>query len=418
MNTTGKNTHIKLYLLVWCSYTVMYITKYSYSICMSDMMASGLFEQSFGGIIGTAMLACYGFGQLLNGWLGDKISPKYMIGVGLLGTCVTDICMGCVNNKWLFLIFWGITGVFCSMLWAPVTRCMAEWLPDSFRPKASVWISATIPVGTIAAYGIGGLALKTISYKAVFFIASSCSLVMALIWFSAIAGMKGYIAKAEQALVKLDGKKSAGIERISIKKLVSLIFVTGTVVAAFSVIFNGVLKDGVTMWLPAYLADFFGISSSAASTLLMILPIINLAGAFTAVQLNVRAFKNEFTTTAVMFGAALSGILLLFFVGKYNAVFAVLFISIATSSMLGANTMLLTFIPMNFNKVGRTSTLTGFLDACSYLASAVSGITIGVISENSGWNATVLSWSAVAAIGLIVSAIGIPLWKNGKKQLQ
>jgi sugar phosphate permease len=98
-------------------------------------------------------------------------------------------------------------------------------------------------------------------------------------------------------------------------------------------------------------------------------------------------------------------------------IFAVVFLALTTAAMLGANNMFLTFIPLNFCKVGRASSVTGFLDACSYLASALSGVTIGVIADNYGWNTTVLVWAAVAVSGAVISLIGVSYWKKGKEKL-
>jgi OPA family glycerol-3-phosphate transporter-like MFS transporter len=97
--------------------------------------------------------------------------------------------------------------------------------------------------------------------------------------------------------------------------------------------------------------------------------------------------------------------------------FAVIMLALTTASMLGVNTMFLTFIPLNFSNVGRASSVTGFLDACSYLASAASGVTIGVITESYGWNTTVITWIAVAFLGALVSFLGINSWKKGRFML-
>ena len=118
-----------------------------------------------------------------------------------------------------------------------------------------------------------------------------------------------------------------------------------------------------------------------------------------------------------MFTISLLGIVMLFLFGKYSVILAALLVSVFTSTMLGANTMLLTFVPMNFAVVGRASTLTGMLDAFSYLASAVSAVTIGVVAEKYGWSGPIPSRGGVAFGGLVISAFAIPFWKKGRKLL-
>ncbi|HOO25957.1 MAG TPA: MFS transporter, partial [Clostridiales bacterium] len=84
------------------------------------------------------------------------------------------------------------------------------------------------------------------------------------------------------------------------------------------------------------------------------------------------------------------------------------------SSMLAVNSMLLTFIPFHFKKMGKAASITGFLNACSYFSSAVSSVTIGLIAEKSGWSVTILSWLLVAGLGALVSFAGRSAWAKGR----
>ncbi|MDD4125881.1 MAG: MFS transporter [Eubacteriales bacterium] len=414
MKDKTKSSPYALFALCWLAYSTSYITKLCYSISMYEMAGRGLFTLAFGGAIGTGFLACYGCGQLVNGRLGDKINPKYMVGIGLVLSSFMNFAMGITQAKYLLLVVWCINGFGCSMLWAPVLRCISEYLPEDIKIKAGTYISATIPAGTLAAYGLGGLLLKTSSYKMLFFAAGGIGIIMSWVWFIGMNRLKDYLVYAKENYIpacKKNTRESAD------SRFIPLLLSTGAIFAVGCILFNGVLKDGVTLWLPVYFNDFFGVSGSAASTILLILPVINLAGAITAVKLNTKIFRNELTTACAMFGISLAGIILLFVFGKYSVITAAVFVSLFTSAMLGANTMLLTFMPMRFASVGRASTLTGFLDACSYLASALSAVTIGLVAENYGWNVTVISWAAVAAAGLAVSAVGIPYWSRGRTTL-
>lgn len=49
------------------------------------------------------------------------------------------------------------------------------------------------------------------------------------------------------------------------------------------------------------------------------------------------------------------------------AVIATLLLAVSSAAMLGANTMLLTFIPLHFSKIGRAATVTGMLTSSHML---------------------------------------------------
>lgn len=403
-----------LFLLCWLAYAASYVTKLCYSVSMNDMISSGLFDRTFGGAMGTALFSSYGVGQLFNGWLGDKLDPRYMIATGLSVASVMDLLMAIVQNKYILLVIWCFEGIGCSMLWAPILRCVSEYLPECEREMAGTWISATIPCGTIVAYIVGGIFLDNMGYKAVFLVSSLIGAIVTIVW---MIGMKKLSCYFSTYPTKRQGDTKISGGAVDLKRLVGMVISSGAGMAVLCILFNGVLKDGVTLWLPTYLTESFGLSPSAASWLMNAIPIINLAGAFVAVRINRKITKNEFVTIAIMFGISAASICALVLVGKYSVILATLLIALSTSSMLGANTMLLTFIPMFFARVGRTSTFTGFLDACSYLASAVSGILIGGISDTFGWNATVVFWAVLAALGGALALAVFPVWKKGRKIL-
>ena len=70
------------------------------------------------------------------------------------------------------------------------------------------------------------------------------------------------------------------------------------------------------------------------------------------------------------------------------------------------------FIPAFFRDTGNVSTISGILNACVYIGSALSTYGFASLSEHSGWNAVVLLW-----LGLAVACGGIffacaPAWKR------
>ncbi len=411
MDEDIKKRSTLLMIICWAAYTAQYINKYSMQICIKGMIDSGLFTESFGGYVLTAMFASYALGQFVNGWLGDKFDPRYMIGTGLTGAAAMNLLMGFAGDKVAVLVIWCLNGWFCSMLWAPVVRCVAEFIPPERRSRAGASLSATSPVGLLTVYALGGIFLQISSYRYVF-IASGCfGAVMAAVWFVCTHKIRDHFKNYSS--VAPESGKSVSDVRIGGKKLAVLLFSSGAVFGFGSIVFNGVLKDGVSSWTHSYLVSNYGLTESLASTLLMILPFVNLAGAFSSVRI-FNKNKNEFLTTALMFAVSAAAISLLFAVKSFSAVFAVILLAISSAAMLGANTMLLTFLPMRFASVGRAATITGMLDTASYLSSAISGPVNGTIIENHGWDPIVTLWTVLAALGVAVSAAAAFKWRKGK----
>ena len=397
---------------------INYLARYGFSTSMSEMVADGIFDITFAGAVGTAFLAAYGTGQLINGLIGDRIHPKFMIFIGLVGSAAMNIFVGMSSNPVLIIILWCFNGYFCSMLWAPLVRCFSDFLLKKQQIKAGTSISASIPIGNILSYLIASFFLKAMTWRMVFIFSGIIVMVMGFVWYFGMNSLKSYLTDVEIEKQKEIQKEIVSVKApVSGKRLMPLLIGTGVVFTIFGIFFNGILKDGVTLWVPTYVTQFFGTEASVASLVTIILPLFNLVGVYLAVRLFKKVLKNEMLTATVMFMISVVSLTLLFLFGRYSMIFAVMMLALTTASMLGVNTMFLTFIPLNFSNVGRASSVTGFLDACSYLASAVSGVTIGVIASTYGWNTTVITWIAVAFLGTLVSFFGIKAWRKGRFML-
>ena len=86
--------------------------------------------------------------------------------------------------------------------------------------------------------------------------------------------------------------------------------------------------------------------------------------------------------------------------------------AIITGCMHGVNLMLITRIPAHFQRYNKVSTISGVLNAFTYVGSAASTYGFAVLSRRFGWTFTVGSWLAVAAAGTVVCAVGILMWKK------
>jgi sugar phosphate permease len=92
--------------------------------------AFGLSHSQFGWAL-TAFTLTYALGQFINGFLGDRYSPKAVMLIGALGGVVANVLFGLGNSLILFIVFWAINGYFSSMGWAPGCRILCNWFPES-----------------------------------------------------------------------------------------------------------------------------------------------------------------------------------------------------------------------------------------------------------------------------------------------
>jgi OPA family sugar phosphate sensor protein UhpC-like MFS transporter len=92
--------------------------------------AFGLSHSQFGWAL-TAFTLTYALGQFINGFLGDRYSPKAVMLIGALGGVVANVLFGLGSSLILFIVFWAINGYFSAMGWAPGCRILCNWFPES-----------------------------------------------------------------------------------------------------------------------------------------------------------------------------------------------------------------------------------------------------------------------------------------------
>lgn len=416
MKNSRKMTEVekKSWLVVlFCilAYTSVYVGRKNLSVCLPAMTEDGVISPALGGTVGTCFLIFYACGQLINGCLGDKLHPKVMICTGLMVAGIMNILMGLNSVGILFCVFWAVCGFACSMLWSPIVRAVSLWTTHEISLAAGVHLTTAIPLGTVVCYMICALCMKGSTWRCAFIVCGIILCAASAVVFLCFTSLKEYAKVPEKTTVN----KS---EKLPFLKVFSI----GILFTALAIVFNGILKDGLDLWIPTVLNDRFIPDVSAVSLICSLLPIINISGAY-GTRFVYRKFKlDELSCCGVMF--ALSAVCLVIVtafisftpaksageevgaVGIVTAVFITILFAVSSAAMFGANTMLLTFIPLHYGKVGLASSVSGMLDCFSYAAAAVSNIAVGAVSEGAGWVKVFMLFVGCALVGLLISLAG------------
>ena len=406
---TDKRRGFFLFALCWLVYFTSYIGRLNYSSVMASMKEEGLLTLSQAGSISMIYFFAYGGGQLINGILGDKVKPQWMIFTGLFCSGIANLLMGVVKHYPLMLLLWGINGYTQAMIWPPIIRIFAELYTEEDKVKYSVDIVSSMAIGTLTSYLISACAMRFANWKFAFYIPAVFLMGAALIWMSGYRYIYRFLERNGTVQAEPQKRKAAskGASKASFQEL---LLGSGLTAILLPVMIHGVLKDGVTQWVPTYIYERFDVTASFSVIITMILPLINLSGAYLARMADRRNLKKEVQSSIVFFAAAVAALVLLLGLGKYHVLFTAVLFAVITASMMAVNVLFVNLIPLHFEKQGRVSTVSGFLNSVAYMGSAISTFTIGVIVEHCGWNVTILTW-----IGITVLALLIVILKKNKK---
>lgn len=376
-----------LFLLCWFAYFTCYVGKRNFSAAIPEMIASGILDKPLAGSINTVFFICYGVFQPISGILADRIDPRRQITVGLAGGALANFCMSFTTLRPLLLLFWGINGCALSMIWPPILRLFSDLPNEDDRTRCAVNITTSVAAGSLGAYLISSLMIWLGGWRWVFRGAAILQITAAILW-----------ALFPQKTLTMQKKDLPNQQKLPMRKLLC----GGVLLMCISVLLQGALRDGVSSWVPTYLADAHGLPSSVSALISALLPIACLIGPYVAYFLNRRIFHAEGKVSAFLFLLSAICLAALFFFGKVGTGLSVALLCAVSCVVEGINVMFLCMIPLHYHYIGCTATLTSLFNFMGYIGAALSSYGTGVVAQFSGWLPVILIWLGCAVVGFLL----------------
>lgn len=362
------------------------------------------------GLIITAAFLSYGIGQLLSGYLGDKIPPKYIIFFGFLLTGSMNLLMPLGEGIVWYISVWAVNGFAHAMMWPPMTKILTAYLSANDYVHSVTTVCAGANLGSVAVYLLGAALVGKFGWTALLYIASATAFAVAVIWLVGMTAIEKAAEKyGEEDTVTLSTPKQTDavmdtLKNVHWKRAILLIMI--------AIVAHGYLRDGISTWLPKYLQDTFGLNTSGSLLATVLLPIFNIAIMEFTSWLYRNYLRNETVCAGVYFGfCALLAVLLTVFFNVHVALSLIMVILI-NGSIHGINLILVCMISPHFRRYGKTSVMSGALNFCTYIGSGSATYTIALVFEHVGWRATIASWSVIALLGALCCIFAIGLWKR------
>lgn len=382
------------YLLMFV-YMVSYLTRINYGAVIIEMVAETGYSKTLLSMALTFSAITYGAGQLISGFLGDRVQPKRLIILGLIVTTAMNLLITLFTHPWAMAAVWAVNGLAQAFMWPPITKLMVGLLTEDEYKKATVTVSMGSSAGTILIYLLAPVLISFAGWRSVFFFSAFCGVAMVL-----------FLRQCD-IFIPLTAGKHAKEQKTSVRWFSPML-----AVIMLAIVLQGALRDGVTTWMPSYISETYALGSSVSILTGVALPLFGVACYKTAEWLYRKHLKNPLLSAGVIFAlGALSAFLLIFLTGK-NALASVFFTALLTGSMHGVNLMLICMVPPFYKNTGKVSLVSGAINSCTYVGSALSTYGLALLTESRGWDATVLSWFLIALAGTALCFLCIPAWKK------
>ena len=403
-----KNKYtLKLFLACWTAYFSTYICRLNFSIVTPELVKNNILNETEIATVSSAFFICYGAGQLFSGILGDKVSPRLLVFIGTFASALSNILIFCFYESHITLtLLWGLNGIAQSLVWSPILRIAGDYFDKNDREKFGTDISTTVTLGTLASYGVGLVTMLFLPWNYVFLTCGICTLSASVFWIFETGKLKLYKNTIQR---KMNNQNSD----LSTKQFIKLFIISGCIILLIPIAIHGTLKDSVTQWMPTFFTDKFNLGTDISILLTMILPVINVSGAYIAKAIN-KKLNNILKTALVFFAVTILFLVLLHFIGTNSSVFALVCLAVVTTCMHAVNVMFITMVPLSFSKYGCVSTIGGILNSSAYIGCGLLNIASGNIlnDASSSWNKLFLFWLFICATAIILTAVCTVIWNK------
>lgn len=379
-------------------YFFSYAMRLDYSASLVAIVSDLKITNTMASAAVTGSFITYGVGQVICGFIGDKISPVKMISIAMLGTILVNILVSFCSSIALITVLWSINGVCQAMLWPPLARFVSEQVGTEKYSDAITTVGLSASVATIFIYIFVPFVLEITVWRNVFRCMSVFGIIMMLVW--------GYVTRNIPMGKAVATTKTQSQKTISVWGLISL---AGLIPIFITIALQGILRDGIQTWLPSLVNESFGLSESSSVLSTAVLPVLSMVSVIISNAIYHR-IKNELKTASIMFGIAFIATVPMGLGLKVPTIVTIVLAAMISGCMHGVNLMLISLIPKNFSKYGMVSTFSGILNAFTYVGAAVSSYGFAALADGIGWNAVLISWCIIALLGTALCVFKIKGW--------
>ena len=405
----SRSTKKTAYFLALVYFT-SYCMRVNLAVMLVKICSEMQVEKSALAIVITGLTVAYGTGQVISGFLGDRFKPQHIIPAGLSLAVACNIGIFFTSTIPAMTVIWSINGFAHALLWPPIVRLMSTHLPAEDYSFAAVRVNQGSSIATIALYLFCPLLLGFTGWRTIMLLCAAWGAVMILLWFILYPRVftKTDIPKKDTEVPASFPEQKAVSVPLYIFGAISLIMP--------GIMLQGMLRDGVTNWMPSFLLETFGLSeeSSIVSTVILAIFTMISYSAFGALQK--RFFRNEVTCAATIFGGSAIVCAILFAINLLapNAALvpSLILMALTVAAMHGVNLMLIAIVPRRFAVFGKVSTYSGILNASTYVGAALSTYGFAALAETFDWNFTILTWVAISLVGAVVCFFGARIWQK------
>ncbi len=385
-----KNTQKAWRIGSFCiaTYLASYVTRNILSVSTPEMIKEAFFTKEYTGLLSSICFIFYAVGQLINGFIGDRVHPKYMIIMGLGISSVSTFVIPIFDNRILHFTAFALIGFGLSMLRGPLMKVISENTAATHARMICTLFSMAGFAGPL----IASILSIFFKWRAVF---TATGVISVIITVLAVAAITTLEKRGEIKFVPKYDKGIAGI--LNVFKLEDFIFYM--LISSI----GEIAGSSITFWIPTYTTEHLGFSNDAASTIYSVVSFSTLFTPFITLLIYEKLIRNGIKLALVMY--VISAV---FFIAVRFIAAPVLNVSmliIAKVAAAAASSIVWSAYIPGLARSGKVSSANGVIDAAGYAMASLANVLFSTFVGRLGWGGIVNMWYIIMLIGAAVSFI-------------
>ena len=394
-----KNTQKAWRIGSFCiaTYLASYVTRNILSVSTPEMIKEAFFTKEYTGLLSSICFIFYAAGQLINGFIGDRVHPKYMIIMGLGISSVSTFVIPIFDNRILHFTAFALIGFGLSMLRGPLMKVISENTAATHARMICTLFSMAGFAGPL----IASILSIFFKWRAVF---TATGVISVIITVLAVAPITTLEKRGEIKFVPKYDKGIAGI--LNVFKLEDFIFYM--LISSI----GEIAGSSITFWIPTYTTEHLGFSNDAASTIYSVVSFSTLFTPFITLLIYEKLIRNGIKLALVMY--VISAV---FFIAVRFIAAPVLNVSmliIAKMAAAAASSIVWSAYIPGLARSGKVSSANGVIDAAGYAMASLANVLFSTFVGRLGWGGIVNMWYIIMLIGAAVSFIKLIMKKKQK----
>jgi len=403
--TTLRTWRRRIVAVCFVTYACYYLGRVNLAVTVPALRQAYGWDKSAIGIIGTAFYWAYAAGQLVNGPLGDRLSPRRLVAVGPVASALINLVFGSLGGALPWLVaLWALNGWAQATGWAPIMRTLSRWFEPAQRARVTALISPSYLVGHAASWALAGTLTARRGWRYAYWVPGVLLLGAAIFWHALARDEPGRVpGEAPDPPASRDAPRLAGLS----------VAWRGPMRWAIAVsLLSGMVKEGLNLWGPTYLVEeqSLGVLGAALSGLLI--PLAGIGGQLVTGRVQRRVAASHATqqerplVTGLALVVAVGAAALYVVGGGRSPVAALLMLALVAAGSHGMNGLLMASLPLSLGRGAPVSAVTGALNFCQYLGAGLGAALVGTLVDHLGWGGAYGWWAGSALLIALIAAGG------------